>query len=182
VPGSGLNGSGIYVICGGFKLNNGANVNLTSNTTYVIAGGKFDMAGGATLTGTNVTIVLTDDPSGTYSPQYAIMNINGGATITLSAPTTGTYAGLAIFQDRNAGASASSGTTNSMEGGANQSITGAIYFPTEPLKFAGNSSGGATCTQLVVEQLTFTGATSIGSNCTGIPVDHFGNAKAQLVE
>ena len=176
LPGSGLNGSGIYVICGGFKLTGQATVNLTSNTTYIIAGGAFDIGAQSTLTGTHVSIVLTADLSG----NYATMKINGGATVTLSAPTdtSNPLHGVAIYIDRNSPA----GVTNSMEGGANQSITGAIYIPSETLKFAGNSSGSATCTQLVVKQLTFTGATSIGSNCSGVAIDKFGNPSVTLVE
>lgn len=164
---------GTTVFCGGLKLTGSANLTLASGGTYIIDGGALDLSGQSTLSGTNVTIILTGSGS-----NYATVKIAGGATVNLTAPTTGTYAGLAIFQDRNA----PSGVTNSMEGGANQSITGAIYFPTESLKFAGNSSGSATCTQLVVQQLTFTGSTSIGSNCSGVAVDHFGNATATLVE
>jgi Flp pilus assembly protein TadG len=173
----GVNGSGIYVICGGIHLGAHANVTLASNTTYIIAGGSFYVDGQATLSGTNVTIVLTD-----YNGSYATMDIRAGATVTLSAPTdtTNPLHGLAFFQDPSAPTSVQN--SNSMTCGANQSITGALYFPTESLKFAGNTSGSSTCTQLVVNQLTFTGATTIGSNCTGVAIDHFGSSTAQLVE
>jgi Flp pilus assembly protein TadG len=171
----GVNGTGTYVFCDGLRMTGQSALNLASNTTYIINGGAFDIGAQATLTGTNVTIVLTGSAG-----NYATMKINGGATVTLSAPTdtSNPLHGLAVFQDRNA----PTGVTNSMEGGANQSITGAIYFPNESLKFAGNSGGGAACTQLVVQSLTFTGSTNVGSNCTGVAIDHFGNATATLTE
>src|SRR5262249_29904845 len=85
---------GVY--CNGPGIPANANVTLSPGT-YIIDRGSFSVAGGATVSGNGVTIVLTD--SGGTTP--AVVSINGGATINLSAPTSGATAGLAFMQDRN---------------------------------------------------------------------------------
>lgn len=54
------------------------------------------MNGSATLTGTGVTLVFTSSGN-----NYASATINGGATVNLTAPATGSTAGIVLFGDRN---------------------------------------------------------------------------------
>jgi Flp pilus assembly protein TadG len=134
-----------YVFCNGLSLG-GGNSSLTLGPgIYVIDRGLFSIGGSSTLTATSgATIVLT---SSTAS-NYATATINGGASVSVTAPTTGATAGLAFFQDRNA---PTAGTNaNSFSGGGTQNIVGAIYFPNQGVTYAGGAtSGGATCTQLL---------------------------------
>ena len=60
--------------------------------------------------------------------------ISGQGTINLSAPTSGTYQGVLMFQGR------SDSATASLTGGSSQSLTGIIYFPDALLHYAGGSS------------------------------------------
>ena len=71
-----------------------------------------------------------------FAPGAGSMNqTTGNPTIQLSAPTTGTYAGILIYQDPlNTNPSAFGGTTGSF-------WTGAIYAPKSDLTFFGNTSG-----------------------------------------
>jgi hypothetical protein len=100
------------------------------------------------------------------------MSINGGATVTLKAPATGSYAGMLFFQDDDAPSYGS----NVINGGSTMNLTGALYFPNQSVDFSGNAgSGGATCTQIVARTVSFTGASHIGGDCddsgvTGINV------------
>jgi len=103
-----------------------------------------------------VTFYLTS-PSG--SP--ASVNIDGGATVELSAPTSGNYEGLLFYQDPSDTASAS------LRGTDNTSYQGALYFPTAQLTFGGDNSstgtfnGDAKFTLIVSSWLTLTGNPTI---------------------
>ena len=56
---------------------------------YYVNGGNFNVGGAVVMNGTGVTIILTSSTSG----NYATVTIDNGATVTLSAPTSGTTAG-----------------------------------------------------------------------------------------
>jgi Flp pilus assembly protein TadG len=142
--------------------------------TYFVKGGSFKVNAGANLTGSGVTIVLTEDSSGSY----ATTSINGNATITLSAPTSGATAGLVFMQDRNAPSSG----TDTFNGGAAMAITGALYFPTQTVQYAGNSNGASTCTEIIAYDLKFTGDSNLNNNCAGTGVTAIGSSSSSLVE
>jgi hypothetical protein len=142
--------------------------------TYIIDRGSFAVAGGATVSGNGVTIVLTD--SGGTTP--AIVSINGGATINLSAPTSGATAGLAFMQDHNG----TQGTINKFAGGTTQNIEGAIYFPKETVQFAGGTQTGNGCTQIVSDEIDFVGNANLESNCSGKGTQNIGGSSSKLVE
>ena len=162
---------GVY--CNGLSITANANVTLSPGT-YIIDRGSFSVAGGATVSGNGVTIVLTD--SGGTTP--AIVSINGGATINLSAPTSGATAGLAFMQDRNG----TQGTINKFAGGTTQNIEGAIYFPKETVQFAGGTQTGNGCTQIVADEIDFVGNANLESNCSGKGTQNIGGSTSKLVE
>ena len=85
--------------CGGINILDGY-VNLNPGV-YIIAGGMSWI--GATVTGTGVTIFLTKGLAFPYGQfvmgQDSILHIP--TTVTLSAPTTGSTAGIVLFGDRN---------------------------------------------------------------------------------
>src|SRR5204863_8557109 len=120
-----------------------------------------------------------------------VPSISAGASATITAPTSGTYKGVAMYGDRSLTCSGNgnsdvngNGTacTPSMEGGGTQNVTGAVYFPKETVKYAGGaSSGGATCTQLVADQINFTGGSTFNSNCTGTGVKDVSYTNGTLV-
>ena len=142
------------------STNNG-NLTLTPGGNYIIKGGSFSVGGGATLTGLGVTIVLTGSGA-----NYATVNLQGGSTVTLTAPTTGTTGGMAFFQDRNAPASG----INNFNGGTGQSITGALYFPKQTVKFGGGTTANITCIEIVARVVTITGNATLKLDCTGTGV------------
>jgi hypothetical protein len=159
--------------CGGITLN--ANTAATmAPGTYIVDGGSVSIAGGATLSGSGVTIVLTN--SSGSNP--ATMSINGGANVDLSAPTTGSLAGMAIMQDQNG----TQGTNNSLAGGTTQNIQGVIYFPKETVKFAGGTQTGSGCTQIVSDEIDFLGNANLETNCTGKGTKTIGSSTSKLVE
>lgn len=121
---------------------------------YVIKGpGTLSVNATATLRGDGVTLFLTDG---------ATLDIAGGAVVDLSAPTTGPYAGVAIFFDRDfAGAS-------KINGGSNFSLVGAVYGTRQNIQFSGNTagSGPGECTQVVGSTVEFIGNATFNTDCT----------------
>jgi len=168
---------GITVLCGGLAASGGSTVNLSPGV-YIIDGGSFNISGGSIVNGTGgVTIILT---SSSHS-NYGTVSISGGTTINITAPTSGSTAGLAFFQDR----AAPSTSTDSFSGGATQNITGAIYFPSQPVTYSGGttvSNGGAACTQLLAYKLSFSGGSTFNANCSGTGVASIGASTTTLVE
>ncbi len=147
---------GVY--CGGMQFN--ANADVTFNPgVYFVDRGDFQVNGGAILQGTGVTIVFT---SSTMS-NWPTASINGGATVSLTPPSTGPLAGLVMFGDRNI----PTGTSFKFNGGASQYLGGAIYFPTGEIDFAGGAGTNTTCTQLIGDTIKFTGNSGLAINCAG---------------
>jgi Flp pilus assembly protein TadG len=161
--------------CGGIKVNAGASVELNPGV-YVLDQGSLSVAGNATVSGEGVTVVMT---SSTGS-NPATASIHGGATLDITAPTTGPTAGIAFFQDR----TGTPGTINDFSGGTTQNISGAIYFPTETITFAGgtNTGNNTTCIQLIADEIDFKGNANLAINCTGKGVKSIGGSTAKLVE
>jgi hypothetical protein len=96
---------GVY--CNGVSFTNAAIVTMNPGV-YFLNQGSFNVGGAVQLTGTGVTIVLT---SSTGS-NYATFTIGNGATVTLSAPTSGATAGIVFFGDRNAPIATTSTSTH----------------------------------------------------------------------
>jgi len=141
---------------------------------YIIDRGSLQMAGGATLQGTGVTIVLTSSTGA----NYADATINGGATLKITAPTTGATAGLAIFGDRNMPTS----NTYKFNGGDNQIIGGAVYIPKGTLQYAGGNTTDTNCTQVIGDTVSFVGNSVLKINCGGSGTKPIGVSMASLVE
>jgi Flp pilus assembly protein TadG len=136
--------------CGGLTLQN--TVALQPGV-YVIDGGTLKMNANAVLTGSGVTFFLTNG---------ATVQMNGGAQVTLSAPTTGSYKGLVFYGDRS-----QPSAVNKINGNSSSTITGAIYFPSQEVDFLGNFSGSNGCTQVVADKIYYTGSATFQTNCTG---------------
>jgi hypothetical protein len=130
---------------------------------YIIADGSFTSS--QTLNGTGgVTIVLTT----TTGSGGGTFNFSGGAVMNLTAPTTGTTAGIALWADHRLTLDAS----DNFVGGSANGIVGAIYLPSHIVKFAGNQGAVTRCMQLIADQITFTGTPTFNHNCAGVGILH----------
>jgi putative Flp pilus-assembly TadE/G-like protein len=171
--------------CGGISVSGGANVTLNPGV-YVIDGGSLSNSGNnnVTISGTGVTIFLTGSGS-----NYATMQIAGNANLNITPPTTGSSAGISIFQDRNApGPSCDVSTTNctpqnKIEGNGT-AITGVAYFPNQSVGWGGNgSTNSPACAQIVAYQLQTVGNAQFSNNCAGVVgVKNVGALAGRLVE
>lgn len=137
------------VFCDGFTIKN--NVELESGT-YYITGGSLSFTANANVTATGpVTFVLTDD---------ATVDIRGGATVDLSAPTSGEYNGLLFFS------TSTNADTIKINGGASMSLDGALYFRNQDLVFQGNNSTSGGCLRIIAQTVSFGGGAGLGADCS----------------
>ncbi|GAC1425368.1 MAG: pilus assembly protein TadG-related protein [Candidatus Velthaea sp.] len=116
---------------------------------YVLDQG-FIANGNATISGTGVTIY---NKNGQFT-------LNGNISLSLSAPTTGTMAGIVYFQPP---ANSSAFTVNGRSG--TDDFVGAMYLPTAALTLNGNSPN---TTLLVAASITMNGG-GIGASASGLP-------------
>lgn len=128
---------------------------------YYINGGNFSVGAQASVTGTGVTIILTSVTAATDPYSVATSDINGGATINLTAPSAGTYAGVIFYQDRRA---ADSGV-NKINGNSASRLQGAIYFPNQAIQYNGTTGMNTACLQLVAKRISLTGNSTITNIC-----------------
>lgn len=157
---------------GNLSVGNGATLSMGAGTYYIDRGQL--SANGGTITGTGVTIVLTSSTRSNWST----INLSGNSTVNLTAQTSGTYSGLVIYADRRI----PNTTTMSIGGGATQSFTGDLYFPSTPVTFGGNSSASTTCTRLIAYTISLSGDSTFKSGCAGMGTASLTGTSASLTE
>jgi hypothetical protein len=116
----------------GLNLNGGGSSVTMNPGLYFIKGSGLSISNGVPLTGSGVTI---------YLDTGATLNlINGGGSFNLSPPTSGTYAGITIFQSR------SNSNTLFLGNGSTVKIDGTIYAPAAMVQFSqgNNTTLGST--------------------------------------
>jgi len=127
---------GVY--CGGLSVKKGI-VQLQQGGMYVFRDGALDIQAQATVLGTNVVILLDGNSSTRLVTQ-------AGASINISARTSGLFKGIAIAQNP----SSIPESENLIIGGGIMEINGIIYYPKQPLKITGNGDIGATVAQFAI--------------------------------
>jgi hypothetical protein len=147
--------------------------------TYFIDSSTFDVGSQAVVNGTGVTIVLTSSNATNNPGSISTVNINGGATLNLTAPTdtSNPYHGVLFYQDRRA---LDSGT-NVINGNASSVLQGSFYFPGQAMSFSGTSGMTTNCVKMVSKRVTFIGNSSIVNQCDNTGVDKFTATLVRLV-
>jgi hypothetical protein len=157
---------GVY--CGGISISGSVQNVVFSPGNYILVGGGLQVNGGVNISGSAVTFFNTYP--GTQSNKYNGIGINGSGTVTLSAPTSGTYKALLFYQDPRVTWSASNGSI--IAGGANSTYNGIIYFPSTDLQYAGNSSTSANGTDgytvLIGYNITVNGTAKVNLDFTAL--------------
>lgn len=125
---------------------NGISVTGSSNYTfqsgiYVIDKG-ISAAGSTVLSGSNVTLII----------RTGSISMTGSSSLSLSAPTSGPYAGVTIFQlPTDSSAASLTGTS--------ATLTGTLYFPAASLSYTGTSASFSN--QIIAYQLHLSGTASL---------------------
>jgi Flp pilus assembly protein TadG len=131
---------------------------------YVIDGGIFSVRSQDIVTGSGVTFVLKNG---------ATLDINGGAAVTLTAPTAAQLPGMGIADPRLAGMlvfedkTSNAGRENSsrINGNSATVLNGAIYMPKTTLNFNGTAKPTSQCLMMVADMLNIGGTTSMNNFC-----------------
>ena len=161
------------LICGDLRLTGNVVINTPSpdGAVLYIQNGLLDLQGFtlSTANGSAVTIVFTGSNTGSYN-HYPTDN-GGFGTLDIQAPKTGTFPGMAIYQDPNV-------TRNvDFTYAGNQptwDITGGVYLPNADVTISGainKSTNGAVCMVMVTKDVLVNGNGSIfaqtpdGSGC-----------------
>jgi Flp pilus assembly protein TadG len=149
-------------ICGNLTVN--ANVNLSTpagGSVVVIENGNLNVTGGntlKTLAGSSVTFIFTGSKAG------AGHTVPGNGTLDIAAPTSGTWSGVALYQDP----SMTSGVDGSWTGNSpTWKITGLVYMPKATVSFGGivnKASNGLSCFSLVVDKFEANGTATIAED------------------
>lgn len=136
--------------------------NITSRQTVDLSPGTYWVTGNLTLEprsvlkcstcdntkGTGVTIILT-----AQTGKIGSISVASSALLTLNAPSSGPFAGLAIIQDSNALPPGTTYTSShsTIGGTSGTTLNGLVYFPNSSVTFHGApSAAGAQCLLLVV--------------------------------
>ncbi|MDF2114719.1 pilus assembly protein [Roseiarcaceae bacterium H3SJ34-1] len=140
---------GVY--CGNFNFNGTGTLNLQPGV-YVFNNTRWNLNSGWTVNGTGVTFYFADANS--------YIQVNSGVAINISAPTSGTYANLLIYEP--VGLSKSSFSIN---GSAGHSFTGLIYLPSRNITFNSVSTVSSenitiVVNQIILDQINWTFASS----------------------
>lgn len=134
--------------CNGVTLH--GTVNLAPGV-YIFSSGTLKTAANTVVTGSGVTLVFVDNAS---------LELGRDSDFQLSAPTTGTYAGMLMV----GGAHNAGGV--SIDGDPASTMTGAIYFPAQAVSYRGDFAGANGCTQIVAKTVAWSGSASLSVNCS----------------
>ena len=142
---------GVYT--GGISMSGGS---LTMNPgIYYLNGGGFKVNGSSTITGSGVMI---------YNAPVAnndSINLTGSGPVSLTPPTSGTYAGISIFQNRTATAPLI------LTGSGSLNVTGGIYAAAAAASLTGSSSTNVAGSFFIADSAIITGTGQINVGITG---------------
>ncbi|MDH2386673.1 pilus assembly protein TadG-related protein [Bradyrhizobium sp. CER78] len=158
--------------CGDISVAAGATLTFNPGI-YYFNGANLSVAGNATISGTGVTLVFTGS-----SGNWGTATIGSNANVSLTAPTSGTTAGIAIYGDRRMPV----GSSFNLTGGGTQNLQGAVYLPKGALSFSGGNGTSANCTQIIADTISIVGNSNVKVNCAAMGGNAIGTATAQLVE
>jgi len=122
--------------------------------------------GGTVTSSGGVTFFATKSASG--PTKWANFSFTGNPTINLSAPASGTYEDILLFQDPDAPPTSGASGQNDLAGGVNMRLDGVVYIPTRLLHYSGGSAASG-CTVLIGSEVTFSGTSDVRVDCSGRP-------------
>jgi hypothetical protein len=129
------------------SLSSGCYTDITVGGTTTMSPGIYYVTGNINI-GNNSSLLGPSEVM-LYLAPGATINFGNHVNLTLSAPTSGTYAGVAFFQDRANSSSFAPGNNAILD------ITGAFYAPAASVSIANSiGSGSSGCMQLIVYRLS----------------------------
>jgi hypothetical protein len=163
--------SGNKVVCGDLQLQADVTIDAPAGAVLVIENGQLDLNGHTLRTsdGSALTVVFSGTNSGSYTHAPTDSTNSTYGKIDIAAPTSGTWKGVAIYQDP----ALTSGVDISAAGNSPAwAITGLVYLPHASVTLSGiiNKAGyGKSCFAMVVADVTINGTGEILPNGECIP-------------
>jgi Flp pilus assembly protein TadG len=151
---------------GGINLSNSAAVTLNPGV-YYLDGGGLSFNGSGSVTGNGVIFYNAPKTSSDS------VNLSPSGALNLTPPTSGTYRGITVFQDRTSTVGVNMSSNGSM------SINGTIYAAKAGIGLSGNGTIDSFASQIIVNNAQLTGNGTININKpAGTPTPR----KLQIVE
>lgn len=145
---------------------------------YYIDGGTVSFGSQAVVSGAGVTFILTSTSAASNPSSIATISMNGGASVNLTATTSGTYAGILFYQDPRANFASG----NTFNGNASSTYQGAIYMPRQEIQFSGTSGMNTNCLQIVARRVVLIGNSAVNNVCpSGSGASSFTGTRVLLV-
>jgi hypothetical protein len=153
---------GVY--CGGIHVGN-ATFNFHAGTYILVGGGLSTQSSNSHITSSGGVTFYNTFGATTNSSNYSYSPIQIGATSTVSlvAPTSGTYAGILFFEDRN-----SPPANDDYGGGSDAVYQGIIYAKNAQVTMYGNSSVSTAYTMLVADTIRMVGTSGFNNNYSSL--------------
>jgi hypothetical protein len=157
---------GVYQ--GGIAVSGSASVTLQPGV-YILQGGGLQVSGNASISGNGVMIYNTTDALGASGA----ITLNTYGTINLTPPTSGSYAGISLFQDRTLN------TALQITANASIQMPGIVYAPAASVNLSGSVAGNILGGGYIVSSLQVSANAQVNIN----PLTNFVKAPdVRLVE
>ncbi len=149
--------AGTYMIgSGGFTASGNAVIKLGAGS-YILDGSGLSISGNAALSGAGVTIF---NVGSSYNPatgyddgSFGAVTFSGSGAESLTPPTSGTYAGILLYQARD------NAKALTLSGNAMQGLSGTIYAAAAQLTESGNAQIGTASNpiSIIVDTMSISG-------------------------
>jgi Flp pilus assembly protein TadG len=156
IGGSGTFPPGSY--SGGIDVKSSDSVTLQPGV-YMLGGEGLTMKGGSSLAGDGVTLLIDLD---------ADVDISGNASLSVAAPTSGTFEAVAFFSHRQNSGGGPGQPELKVGGTGDIEVTGIVYVPSGTFVMAG-TPGNKQVGALIVHKLTNAGTSGFVVTGNGVP-------------
>jgi len=153
--------------CAGWSF--GPNITLNLAPGVYVIDKQLSLGDSTQVQAKGVTLIMNGD--------YAI-SIGNNASLALTAPTTGAYAGLALLSGRTAAAA----TTHEFGKSLKLDIQGALYFPNQILDLKTSLSASGGCAQVIARLVRIENSVLVGDGCAGTGTRPIAGATSFLVQ
>lgn len=126
-------------ICGGISISGQSRLTMNPGVYYIENG--ISVTGLASITGYGVSLYV----------RTGSVSMTGGTALHMTAPTSGDWQGILLFQDR------SNTNPATWVGGADAELEGVFYVPSANLSFAGGAASNKFAATIVCDTLTMVG-------------------------
>lgn len=168
-------GQSVHVVCGDLKVTGNTTITTASpdGTVLIIENGQLNLPNTTDkLNASNLTIIFSGTAGDTHNKFPT-----GSGVLNYSAPTTGTWKGIALYQDPalvNNNPSKCNGSSDLNWCSAGNSpgiyITGLLYMPNAEIDITGSIDhqvGGFACFSTIALTIVMSGTNDIFANPTG---------------